>query len=144
MASQNFKRNLFLNLHRKGGKILTLVICFHLPLKREIKKKSLTLAAYFLPFETPGVPALTSHQYQSVYILNKNYQTLRWKQYIQNHNVGFLTHFLQKLRDWKLSKDTEKQDKLVQDKNQHGSWGDQIGEQMREDCQTFTSKGLRE
>ena len=57
MATQNFKRNLFLNLYREGEKILTLVICFRLPLKREIKKKSLTLAAYFLPFETPGVPA---------------------------------------------------------------------------------------
>ena len=55
MATQNLKRNLFLNLYREGEKNLTLV-CFLLPLKREIKN-SLTLAAYFLPLETPGLPA---------------------------------------------------------------------------------------
>ena len=49
MATQNFKRNLFLR-----GKNVTLV-CFFLPLKREIKKR-LTLAAYFLHLETPGLP----------------------------------------------------------------------------------------
>ena len=38
MATQNFKRNLFLNFYREGGKNLTLV-CLLLPLKREIKKK---------------------------------------------------------------------------------------------------------
>ena len=31
MAAENFKRNLFLNLYREGGKNLTLV-CFLLPL----------------------------------------------------------------------------------------------------------------
>ena len=36
MATQNFKRNLFLNLYRDEEKNLTLV-CFLLPLKREIK-----------------------------------------------------------------------------------------------------------
>uniref|UniRef100_G3MXB5 Ig-like domain-containing protein n=1 Tax=Bos taurus TaxID=9913 RepID=G3MXB5_BOVIN len=45
MATQNFERNLLLNLYRKG-KNLTLVVCFLLPLERE--KKCLTLAAYFL------------------------------------------------------------------------------------------------
>ena len=34
------------------------LVCFLLPLKREIKKKKcLTLAAYILCFETPGLPA---------------------------------------------------------------------------------------
>ena len=37
MATQDFKRNLFLNLYREGGKNLTLVVCFLLLLKREIK-----------------------------------------------------------------------------------------------------------
>ena len=37
MATQNFKRNLLLNLYRKGKKALTLVVCLLLPLKREIK-----------------------------------------------------------------------------------------------------------
>ena len=36
-------------------KNLTLVICFLLLLKGEIKKKCLTLAAYFLHLETPGL-----------------------------------------------------------------------------------------
>ena len=45
MATQNFERNLLLNLYREG-KNLTLVVCFLLPLERE--KKCLTLAAYFL------------------------------------------------------------------------------------------------
>ena len=54
-ATQNFKRNLFLNLYREGGKILTLVVCFLLLLKRD--KKCLTLAAYFLHLESPGLPA---------------------------------------------------------------------------------------
>jgi len=55
MATQYFKRNLFLNLYRKGGKNVTLV-CFLLPLKRE-RKKCMTLAASFLHLETPGLPA---------------------------------------------------------------------------------------
>ena len=54
MATQNFKRNLFINLYREG-KNLTLV-CFPLPLKRETKN-CLTLEAYFLHLETPGLPA---------------------------------------------------------------------------------------
>ena len=37
MATQNFKRNFCLNLYREGGKILTLVACFLLPLNRAIK-----------------------------------------------------------------------------------------------------------
>ena len=57
MATENFKRNLFLNLYREGEKNVT-PVCFFLPLKRDIKKKkSLTLAAYFLRLETPGLPA---------------------------------------------------------------------------------------
>ena len=59
MATQNFKRNL-LNLYREGKKNLTLVVCFLLPLKREIKKNPLTLAAYFLCLETPRLPACYS------------------------------------------------------------------------------------
>jgi len=55
MATQNFKRNLLLILYRDGEKNLTFV-CFLLPLKREIKK-CLTLAAYSLCLETPGLPA---------------------------------------------------------------------------------------
>ena len=56
MATQNFKRNLLLILYRKGKKNLTLVVCFLLPLKREIKK-CLTLAAYLIHLETPGLLA---------------------------------------------------------------------------------------
>ena len=37
MVTQNFKRNLFLNLYREGEKNLTLMVCFLLPLKRERK-----------------------------------------------------------------------------------------------------------
>ena len=37
MATQDFKRNLFLNLYREGEKNPTLVVCFFLLLKREIK-----------------------------------------------------------------------------------------------------------
>ena len=55
MATQNFKRNFFFNLYGEWEKTLTLV-CFLLPLKRE-NKKCLTLAAYFLRLETPGLPA---------------------------------------------------------------------------------------
>ena len=45
-ATQNFKRNLLLNLYReREKKNVTLIVCFLLPLKRE--KKYLTLAAYF-------------------------------------------------------------------------------------------------
>ena len=55
MATQNFKRNLLLILCREG-KNLTLVVCFLLPLKREIKK-SLMLAAYFLRLQTSSLPA---------------------------------------------------------------------------------------
>ena len=52
MATQNFKRNLLLTLYREGGKKnLALVVCFLLPLKREVKK-SLTLAAYVLSLGT--------------------------------------------------------------------------------------------
>ena len=54
MATQNFKRNLLLNLYGEGEKNQTLV-CFLLPLKREIKK-CLTFAACFLHMETPGLP----------------------------------------------------------------------------------------
>ena len=56
MATQNFKRNLLLILYRKGKKNLTLVVCFLLPLKRDIKH-CLTLAAYFLCLETPSLLA---------------------------------------------------------------------------------------
>jgi len=55
MATQNCKRNLFLNVCREGGKNQTLVVCFLLLLKRE--KRCLTLAAYFLPWEIPALPA---------------------------------------------------------------------------------------
>ena len=55
MATENFKRNLLLILCGEG-KNLTLVVCFLLPLKGEIKKKCLTLAAYFPRLETPGLP----------------------------------------------------------------------------------------
>ena len=55
MATQNFKRNLFLNLYRKEEKNLTLV-CFLLLLKREIKMLK-NVAAYFLCLETPALPA---------------------------------------------------------------------------------------
>ena len=54
MATQNFKRNLFLSLYGEGVKNVALV-CFLLPLRRE--KKCLTLAAYFLHVETPDLPA---------------------------------------------------------------------------------------
>ena len=37
MATQNFKINLLSILYREGEKNLTLVVCFLLPLKREIK-----------------------------------------------------------------------------------------------------------
>ena len=37
IATQNFKRNLLLNLYREGEKNLTLVVCFLLLLMREIK-----------------------------------------------------------------------------------------------------------
>ena len=72
MATQNFKRHLFLKLYREGEKNLTLAVCFLLPLKREIKK-CLTLAAYFLLLETPGLPAC--------YSLNSNTITIAkiWK-----------------------------------------------------------------
>ena len=55
MATQNFKRNLFLNLYRGGGKKNITLVCFLLLLKREIK--NVTLAAYFLRLETPDFPA---------------------------------------------------------------------------------------
>ena len=54
MATQNFKRNLLLNLYREGEKNLT--VCLLLILNREIKK-CLTLAAYVLRLETPDLPA---------------------------------------------------------------------------------------
>ena len=38
METQNFKRNLLLIWHREGKNNLTLVVCFLLPLKREIKE----------------------------------------------------------------------------------------------------------
>ena len=56
MATQNFKRNLLLIFVYKREKNLTLVVCFLLPLKREIKNH-LTLATYFLRFETPSLPS---------------------------------------------------------------------------------------
>ena len=40
----------------RRGKKITLA-CFFLPLKREIKNRRLIPAAYFLPLETPGLPA---------------------------------------------------------------------------------------
>ena len=52
MATQDFKRNLLLNLYREGKISL---LCFLLPLKRE--KKCLTVAGYFLHLEIPGPPA---------------------------------------------------------------------------------------
>ena len=45
------RETFFLNLYREGEKNLTLVVCFLLPLKREIKK-CLTLAAYVLSLGT--------------------------------------------------------------------------------------------
>ena len=54
MATQNFKINLLLNLlYREREKNLTFVSSCHL---RE-RYKCLTLAAYFLHLETPGLPA---------------------------------------------------------------------------------------
>ena len=53
MATLTFQRNL-LNLYGEGGKNVTLV-CFLQLLKRE-RKKCLTLAAYSLCLETPGLP----------------------------------------------------------------------------------------
>ena len=54
---QNFQRNFLLLLYREGKKSLTRLVCFLLPLKREIKKKkSLTLAAHFLHLEIPSLP----------------------------------------------------------------------------------------
>ena len=55
MATQNFKRNLLLSLHRERGKKSDTCSCFLLPLKREIK--NLTLAARYLRLETPGLLA---------------------------------------------------------------------------------------
>ena len=59
MATQNFQRNLLLNLYREGEKNVTLV-CFLWLLERE-RKKRLTFAAsvWRLSFclETPGLPA---------------------------------------------------------------------------------------
>ena len=58
MATQYFKRNLFLNLYREGEKIYHQFVsscCLRERLKK--KKKSLTLATYFLCLETPGLPA---------------------------------------------------------------------------------------
>ena len=52
MTTQCFKRNLLLYLYREENKYR---VCFLLPLKRD--KKCLTLAAYFLCLETPGLPA---------------------------------------------------------------------------------------
>ena len=63
MATQYFKRNLFLNLYREGGKKnVSLVSSCHL---RE-RKRCLTLAAYFLCLETPGLPTC----YPLTYFLN--------------------------------------------------------------------------
>ena len=56
IATHNFKRNLFLNSYIEREKNLTL-ICFLLPLKRERKKMSEKIAAYFLCLVTPGLPA---------------------------------------------------------------------------------------
>ena len=55
MATQNFKGNLFLNLYREGEKLFN--ICLFPPAAKERDKKCLTLAAYFLCLETPGLPA---------------------------------------------------------------------------------------
>ena len=38
MATQTLKRNLLVTLYREGKKNLTLVVCFLLPLKGEVKK----------------------------------------------------------------------------------------------------------
>ena len=51
VTTQKFKRNLLICIE-KGEKRMTLVVCFLLPLKRE-RKKSLTLAVYFLSLGTP-------------------------------------------------------------------------------------------
>ena len=60
MATQNFKRNLFLYLYREGGKIT--LVCFLLLLKREIKKKSDT-CCLFSPFGDPWPSCLLPSQY---------------------------------------------------------------------------------
>ena len=56
METQSFKRNLFLNLYRKGEKKITLV-CFLLPLKRERKMFDT------LPFGDPWPSCLLPSHY---------------------------------------------------------------------------------
>ena len=55
MATQNFKRNLLLVLYREGKKSDTCSL--FLPAFWGRDKKRLTLEAYFLHLETPGLPA---------------------------------------------------------------------------------------
>ena len=56
MATQYFKRNLFkFVLRREYIYIYLSLVCFLLQLKKD--KKCLTLAAYFLYLQTPGLPA---------------------------------------------------------------------------------------
>ena len=54
MATQNFKRNLLLNLYREGKKYISLV-CFLLPLKREIKN-TWPLQPISIIWRPPSVP----------------------------------------------------------------------------------------
>ena len=69
MARQNFKRNFFLNLYREGENILTLVVCFLLPLKRE-RKMSDTCSLFPL-FVDLWPSCLLPSQYQLHGILEK-------------------------------------------------------------------------
>ena len=59
-ATQNFKRNLFLYLYREGEINITLV-CFLLPLKREIKMYD--TCSLFPPFGHPWPSCLLPSQY---------------------------------------------------------------------------------
>ena len=59
MATQNFKRNLFLKICIEKGKNITLV-CFLLPLKREIKMSD--TCSLFPPFGDPWPSCLLPSQ----------------------------------------------------------------------------------
>ena len=59
MATQNFKRNFLLILYREGKKFDTCSLFPPAAYGRD--KKYLTLAAYFLHLETPGLPACYPH-----------------------------------------------------------------------------------
>ena len=63
MATQNFKRSLFLILYREGEKILTLVICFLQPLKRQ---KMFDTSSLFPPFGDPSPSCLLPSQLDGI------------------------------------------------------------------------------